>query len=529
MASRESREEKPTASAVEETPGEDAIDVLDLDSRIQELAQNCPPFYKNGNLRILYLLIIPGCLVPAVTLGFDGAMMNGLQAVPSWDSYFGEPRGSLLGIMSAILLLGSIVATPFVSFVGDRWGRRFGIFLGSVIMCIGGIIQGVSVHFAMFLVSRFIIGLGLVFANTYAPMLIGELAHPKDRQVITSMYQTSWYCGAFMAAWITFGTFDIPNDWAWRIPSLLQAAPALVQMVGVYFLPESPRWQIAKGHSDEARKTLIKYHADGDEHDVFVALEFQQMRSVIEAEMANETRWKVLFSTPGNRKRLAIIVCLGLFSQWSGVGLVSYYLARVLETVGIEDARTKNIINGCLMLFNWITSVASAFLTAHLKRRTQFLISGFGMLAIFATQTLCAGLFNESHDKAAGQAVIAMLFLFYLFYNLAFNALLYSYPVEVLPYPIRAKGFSILMFFGKGAAFINILVNPIGLQALAWKYYFVYVGWLCVECFAIWKLFVETKGPSLEAVAALFDGDAVTKVHGDGFAEKEKRRDSGEE
>lgn len=79
------------------------------------------------------------------------------------------------------------------------------------------------------------------------------------------------------------------------------------------------------------------------------------------------------------------------------------------------------------------------------------------------------------------------------------------------------------------ATFINILVNPIGLEALGWKYYIVYVVWLCFECSVIWKLFVETKGPSLEAVAAMFDGDAVKEVHTDGFADREKRKTSGEE
>lgn len=158
------------------------------------------------------------------------------------------------------------------------------------------------------------------------------------------------------------------------------------------------------------------------------------------------------------------------------------------------------------MIFNWITSVISAFLTARLKRRTQFLISGFGMLAVFTVQTLCAALFNDYGNVTAGHVVIAMLFLFYFFFNLAFNALLYSYPVEVLPYPIRAKGFSLLMFFGKASNFINILVNPIGLQAIGWKLYLVYVAWLCVEVVVIWKFFVETKGPSLEAIAVLFDG-----------------------
>ena len=149
------------------------------------------------------------------------------------------------------------------------------------------------------------------------------------------------------------------------------------------------------------------------------------------------------------------------------------------------------------------------------------MISVVGMLTCFATQTLCAGLFNTHHNIAAGQAVIAMLFLFYTFYNLAFNALLYSYPVEVLPYPIRAKGFSMLMFFGKAANFINSLVNPIGLAALGWKYYFVYVGWLCVETAGVYLFFVETKGPSLEAIAERFDGEAV--VYSDGHVALKER------
>ncbi|KAH7469678.1 hypothetical protein FOMA001_g14004 [Fusarium oxysporum f. sp. matthiolae] len=420
--------------------------ILDLDQRIQELVAIAPPFYHNKNLLRLYLLIIPTCLAAAITLGFDASMMSGLQAVPSWD------------------------------------------------------------NFAMFLISRFIIGFGLVFANAYAPMLIGELAHPKQRQVITSLYQTSWYIGAILAACVTFGTFSIPSEWAWRIPSLLQAAPAMLPITCVFLLPESPRWLIANGRSEEAKALLVKWHGNGDEDDELVKLEFIQMRNVIEAEVSNETGWKDLLTSPGNRKRVFILACLGCFSQWSGNGLVSYYLVRVLETVGVTDARERNIFNGCLMIFNWLTSVASAFLTAYMKRRTQFLLSVGGMLGIFAFQTLCAGLFNEDHNTAAGKAVIAMLFLFYFFYNLAFNALLYSYPVEILPYPIRAKGFSLLMFFGKASNFINTMVNPIGLQALAWKFYFVYIAWLAIEFAIVWKFFIETKDPSLEAIAAVFDG-----------------------
>ncbi|KAL2833968.1 general substrate transporter [Aspergillus pseudoustus] len=481
------------------------VELSDLDARLQQLAQEALPFYKNRNLLTVYLLMIPGCLVPAVTLGFDGAMMNGLQAVNTWIDYFDNPSGSLLGLMTSILGVGAICGTPFISPLGDKFGRRWGIWFGSAVMAVGGAIQGASVHLSMFLISRFLIGFGLVFANTYAPILIGELAHPRDRQVVTSLYQTSWYFGATAAAWCTFGTYDMPNEWAWRIPSLLQVVPAVVTLVGVFFLPESPRWLIANGRAAEAREILIYYHANGQEGDPLAELEYAEMKRVIEADMANKTPWKALVATPGNRRRLLLMIMLGLFSQWSGNGLVSYYLVRVLETVGIASRKNQSVINGSLMIWNWISAIGSALLTAKIRRRTQFLISTGGMLAIFTAQTLCAGLFNEHNNHAAGNTVIAMLFLFYAFYNCAFNALLYSYPVEVLPYPVRAKGFSVLMFCGKAAVFVNSLVNPIGLEAIGWKFYLVYVGWLCVETACVFFFFVETKGPSLEAVAQVFD------------------------
>jgi hypothetical protein len=200
------------------------------------------------------------------------------------------------------------------------------------------------------------------------------------------------------------------------------------------------------------------------------------MRAVIEAEVANNTGWRTLLKTPGNRRRILVLVLLGIFSQWSGNGLVSYYLVRVLETAGITNSRIVNIINGCLMIFNWLTAVASAFASGRLRRRTQFIISVSGMLAVFSAQTLCAGLYSERHIVSAGYGVLAMLFLFYIFFNFAFNALLYSYPVEVLPYPIRAKGFSVLMFWNKGSSFINVrtskslISSAVGLGSLFCSY-----------------------------------------------------------
>lgn len=205
----------------------------------------------------------------------------------------------------------------------------------------------------------------------------------------------------------------------------------------------------------------------------------------------------------------------------TSINSVRYYLTRVLETVGIDSAREQNIINGSLQIWVWFTAIASAIATLYLPRKTQFRVSIVGTLIVFSCQTLCAGLFNEQGNTAAGSASIAMLFIFYIAYNLGFNALLYAYPVELLPYPIRAKGFSVLVFFGKSSNFVNTFVNPIGIAAMGWKYYFIYVAWLVVEVVAIFCLIVETKGPSLEAIAAVLDGTPVIVAEEDDSFEKE--------
>ncbi|RDW77612.1 hypothetical protein BP6252_05665 [Coleophoma cylindrospora] len=483
--------------------------VISTDERLLALAKASPPFYKNHNLLKLYLLFIPTCLTLAYSEGFDGSMMNGLQSVPAWDSYFDKPRGATLGLMGAMPALGAVLATPFISPVGDKFGRRAGIFVGSLIMVIGGVLQSASVHIAMFIIARFCLGFGMGFVNVYGPVMLGELSHPNERQIFTSLFQTTWYIGSLAAAWITFGTYNIDSNWSWRIPSILQILGPAIQIFAVWFLPESPRWLLATGQREAAKEVLIKWHANGNREDEFVQLEYQEINAVITLEMDTKTTWKTLVATAGNRRRMAVLVLLGVASQWSGNGLISYYLTRVLETVGIQSAREQNIINGSLQIWVWFTAIGSAIATLYLPRKTQFRAAIVGTLIVFSAQTLCAGLFNERGNTAAGNASIAMLFLFYVAYNLGFNALLYAYPVELLPYPIRAKGFAVLIFFGKSANFVNTFVNPIGMAAMGWKYYFVYVAWLVVEVVAIFLLIVETKGPSLEGIAAMFDGAPV--------------------
>ena len=130
--------------------------------------------------------------------------------------------------------------------------------------------------------------------------------------------------GAVAAAAVTLGTFAMTSNWGWRIPSCLQIVPSILQVSFIWFLPESPRWLISKRRGDEAYAILVKYHAEGDENSEFVKAEYTEIEETLEAELtAAQMNRKEVFSTPGMRKRVIITSFLGLFTQWSGAGLVS--------------------------------------------------------------------------------------------------------------------------------------------------------------------------------------------------------------
>lgn len=130
--------------------------------------------------------------------------------------------------------------------------------------------------------------------------------------------------GSIIAAGITLGTFNMKSNWGWRIPSLLQVFPSILQITFIFGLPESPRWLISRGRGEEALAILTKYHAEGDTTSEFVKAEYVQIETTLELEKETaKVRWMDLLSTPGMRKRLLIASFLGLVTQWSGNGLIS--------------------------------------------------------------------------------------------------------------------------------------------------------------------------------------------------------------
>ncbi|KIK58606.1 hypothetical protein GYMLUDRAFT_45213 [Collybiopsis luxurians FD-317 M1] len=443
--------------------------------------------------------------------------MNSLQSLPQWKDYFNHPTESQLGLLNAIQNIGSLAAYPFAPYVSDGFGRRRTVILGASIMSLAAIVQAGAQSVGMFIGARFLIGFGLTFAANAAPMLVSEIAYPPHRAPVTSAYNGLWNLGSLIAAWTTFGTFRINSTWAWRIPSALQGLPSVIQIVLGWFLPESPRWLVSKGREEQALQTLAYYHADGNLDDPLVQYEFNEIKTAIEFDrtIVANVGWKALFSTPGNLKRMRIIIAIAFFSQWSGNGIASYYLNQILTDIDITDPTIQLLINGIMTIWSLFWALLASSLIDRLGRRPLFLSSAIGIFFTWIAQTISFAEFWQFKKPAAAHSLIAFLFLYSTAYGLAFSPLIVVYTVEILPYHLRAKGFTIFNFTISLALIFNQYTNPIALGHLVWKYYIVYCCWIAFEVVFLYMYVLETKNLTLEETAALFDGkDAVDEISG---------------
>lgn len=417
--------------------------------------------------------------------------------------------------------MGQLVSLPFCALVCDHFGRRVGLLVGATILLLGVALQGGAQNEGMFIAARGIIGFGLALNITAAPLLISELAYPTQRAPMVSIYNGLWSLGSLVAAWTTYGTFRLESDWAWRIPSLLQGLSSVLQLALCFCIDESPRWLMAKERDEAAKRLFVKYHAKGDEFDPVVALEMEEIRIGLrlENEATRSTSYLSFFRTVGNRKRFWIILAVSFFSQWSGNGLISYYLALILDSIGYTTQSTQTLINALLTLWGLFWGIAFSLIVNRFGRRTLFLVSTAGCLVCYAIWTALEATYEMSTNLTTGagspppglaQAVVAVIFVYNLVFALGWGALQVTYVVEILPYNLRARGLVLYNLFVALALIFNQYANPIGVSNSGWKFYITYDVWLIVELVVVYFLFVETSGLSLEETVLLIDGVIIS-------------------
>ncbi|KAJ0421150.1 general substrate transporter [Aspergillus carlsbadensis] len=462
--------------------------------------------WTGAMIRLYIVLIVP--YLCGTLNGFDGSLMGAINAMTSYQDFFDmKSAGSSTGIVFAMYNIGSIPAVFFTGPVNDYWGRRVGMFIGAVIIIIGTCVQSPSVNRGMFLAGRFILGFGVSFCCVSAPCYVSEMAHPAWRGTITGLYNCTWYIGSILASWVVYGCAKLDNPDSFRIPIWCQLISSVFVAIGVWFIPESPRWLMAQDRAEDAAKVLATYHGDSDPNHPIVVLQMREMRESIATDGSDKAWWdyRELYTGHSARRRLICAIGMACFGQLSGNSVTSYYLPVMLENAGIVSEGRKLLLNGIYPPLSFLGAILGARMTDTIGRRPLLIYSLLFCSVAFAIITGTSKLATEDpSNTAAANTTIAFIYLFGIIFSFGWTPLQSMYIAETLTTTTRAKGTAVgnlassisstIIQYSSGPAFDNI----------HYYFYLVFVFWDLIEIVIMWFYFPETKDRTLEELEEVF-------------------------
>jgi hypothetical protein len=296
-------------------------------------------------------------------------------------------------------------------------------------------------------------------------MYVVEVSHPAYRGVVTAIFNCFWFTGSIIASGVARGGLNIGGNTSWRLVIWIQLMFSSIIFLSAYFLPESPRWLYVNNKQSASKAMLTKFHGDGNSESEWVKLQLNEYEELLEMDGADKRWWdyRALFKNKSTCYRLFCNVCITIFGQWAGNAVLSYFMSKVLDTIGIHstDGQANIIlINNCQQ-FCW--ALFGAGLVDRVGRRPLLLFSNIGCCIVWLAMTVSSALYAQSvpagadtgTNTAAGTACLAFIFIFGAVYSVGFTPLQALYPVEVLSFEMRAKGMGFSGFAVAAAGLLN--------------------------------------------------------------------------
>ena len=246
-------------------------------------------------------------------------------------------------------------------------------------------------------------------------MYMSEIAPTCWRGRVVGLSASGGSIGGIVISLVLLGSSYVSSSWSWRTPLLVQIVAPLIVAILVYPLnPESPRYLVAKGKVDKARKVLAQYHTSSEDmHHPLVNAEIEQIEQSLTRIEAKTWDWSPLWKTKTDRRRLFIIFLYSMFQQWNGSNLFSYYLPAVLSTIGITGSHQQLGINLGQVAIGWVSTLIGASLFFDRIRRRTLLLFAMAMFVMFLVLiTICSARFEISGAKALGYVIILWIYLF---------------------------------------------------------------------------------------------------------------------
>ncbi len=457
-------------------------------------------------------LALIGAIVAVATIGgllfgYDSGAVNGTQDGLRAAFALGDAG---LGFTVGSLLIGCFIGAFLAGKLADVIGRRNVMILSALLFLIGALIQGFAHVQALFVAARIMGGMAVGAASVLSPAYISEVAPANIRGRMTTVQQIMIITGLTAAFVVNYflaasaGTSTAPYWFgieAWRWMYLMQAAPAAVFLVALFFIPESPRYLVAKGRFDDASRVLTSLFGS-----TAAATKVEEIKASFSAD--HRPRLSDIFDPVkgGVRPIVWAGLLLAVFQQLVGINVIFYYGATLWQLAGFTEDQSLqiNIVSG-------IVSIAACFgtilLVDRIGRKPLLLIGSAGMAVTlfalvyaFANGTLDA----EGHlqlSSSLGTLALIAANLYVIFFNLSWGPIMWVMLGEMFPNQIRGSALAVCGFFQWFANFLISFTFPImavGL-GLAVSYSF-YAICAVISFFLVQRFIVETKGKELEAM-----------------------------
>ncbi|SPO06353.1 related to ascus development protein 3 [Cephalotrichum gorgonifer] len=440
--------------------------------------------------------------------GFDSGIITPSLALSSFLGYFNKPNPPLRGAIVSVYQAGAWLGSASVGITSDRLGRRKAIAFGCVWGVIGAALMAGAAHVAMLIMGRLLVGFAVGTITGVGPVFGAEIARTEERARITGVNQLMVAWGFFVALWTGVGEGKWHNKNEWRLGFAIQGIPAMILLVGVLLIPESPRWLCLKGRHDEAEKAFRSYHYDGT-NDEWCTEQFTLINVNIKEEIEAQRKlsWVDLIKTPSFRKRMFVGAFVWAAAMLSGISFVQYYQTAIYATLNFNQDR-QLLVSGLYGSVAPVACLISLFFVDRVGRK-KILVTSSALLSVsYMIITILAALYpaipGQPTNNAAQRGIIACIFAVSANYSALLGPMTWIVPPEVFTTELRAKANAVVQVIHYSISLVITQCSPIALAAVGWKYYilFILTNALCAIVFAL--AYPETRGKSLEQIDEIF-------------------------
>ncbi|PLB54776.1 sugar transporter, partial [Aspergillus steynii IBT 23096] len=452
--------------------------------------------------------------------GYDQGVMSGLLTGDAFVKTFpeidttegGNGSSSLQGTVVAIYEIGCFVGALIALFAGERLGRRACIMLGCIVLSIGAALQASAYSIPHMIVGRIVAGIGNGLNTSTIPVWHSELSKAASRGKGLAIELAINIFGVMTAYWVDYGMSYVLNEAQFRFPIALQILFAITTFTGVLFLPESPRWLVAHGRPDEARRVLWSIQPNAreiEQTDPVVNLDVAEIAQAVAEENSatEEGSFKMVFKNGPQRFFHRTLLGMGgqMMQQMSGVNLITYYNTVIFEqSVGMSH-NTALLLAGFNGVAYFFSTLVPIWTIDRLGRRKLMLFAAAGQCACMAI--LSGTVWDGSH--ASGLVATVMLFLFNFFFGVGLLAIPWLLPAEYAPLAIRTRAAALATATNWIFTFLVVEITPVSISNIGYRTYIYFAVFNFCFLPLIYFFYPETRNLTLEQVDRLFTGDKV--------------------